>query len=108
MKMIKDAVVRIAELDIDPAQIDAYSSLLRDEIEASVALEPGVIFLHAVSVKDAPHKIRLLECYASQPAYEAHLRSPHFLTYKTQTAGMVRSLTLTEVDPLMLATKPIG
>jgi quinol monooxygenase YgiN len=101
-------VVRIAELDIDPNQIDEYKTLLAVEIEASVALEPGVLFLHAVSIKDAPYKVRLLECYASQAAYDAHLRSPYFLTYKSLTAGMVLALTLTEVDPVMLATKPIG
>ena len=51
-------VVRLAELQIDPAQLDAYLALLREEIEASVRLEPGVLTLNAVALKDAPDHIR--------------------------------------------------
>jgi quinol monooxygenase YgiN len=71
-------IVRLAELQIDPAQLDAYLALLREEIEASVRLEPGVLTLNAVALKDSPDHIRLMEIYADQDAYEAHLKSPHF------------------------------
>jgi quinol monooxygenase YgiN len=99
-------IVRIAELEIDPQQIESYKALLAEEIEASVRVEPGVIFLHAVSVKGAPEKVRVIECYADHAAYEAHLTTPHFLKYKTQTANMVRSLRLIETDPIALGAKP--
>ena len=99
-------VVRMAELEIDPDQLEIYRLLLTEEIEASVALEPGVLSLNAVSLKDSPHKIRILEVYASQAAYEAHLQTPHFLKYKNGTAGMVKSLTLIDVDPIMMRGKP--
>jgi quinol monooxygenase YgiN len=99
-------IVRIARLDIDPAQLDAYLSFLTEEIEASIRLEPGVIMLHATARKDAPHRIQLLEVYASHAAYEAHIASPHFLKYKTGTIEMVRALELVEVDPILLAAKP--
>jgi quinol monooxygenase YgiN len=99
-------IVRIAELEIDPDQIDSYKSLIAEEIEASVRTEPGVLFLHAVSEKGAPEKVRVIEGYADRAAYEAHLTTPHFLKYKTQTANMVRSLRLIETDPIALAAKP--
>ncbi len=99
-------IVRIAELEIDPDRIDAYTAILSEEIEASVRLEPGVIFLYALSVKGSPDKVRVIEGYADQAAYEAHLTAPHFLTYKTRTADMVKSLTLVETDPIMLRAKP--
>ncbi|TIX00111.1 MAG: antibiotic biosynthesis monooxygenase [Mesorhizobium sp.] len=99
-------IVRMAELEIDPDQIDSYKTLLAEEIEASVRIEPGVLFLHAVSEKGAPEKVCVIECYADQAAYEAHLTAPHFLKYKTQTANMVRSLRLIETDPITLAAKP--
>jgi len=98
-------VIRIAELEIDPAQLEAYRSALSEEIEASVRLEPGVLALNAVSIDDAPAQIRLLEVYASQAAYEAHLKTPHFLKYKTSTASMVRSLRLVPVTPILLCGK---
>ncbi len=98
-------VVRMAELEIDPERLEAYRVLLAEEIETSVALEDGVLALNAVSVRDRPSSIRILEVYASREAYEAHLQTPHFLKYKRETAGMVTSLTLIDVDPIAMRSK---
>lgn len=98
-------MIRLAELEIDPAALESYLAILREEIETSVAVEPGVEMLHAVQVKEAPHLVRLLEVYASREAYEAHIASPHFLKYKAETAAMVRSLRLIDVEPIVLAAK---
>ncbi|POO56872.1 putative quinol monooxygenase [Agrobacterium rosae] len=104
--MDQDLVVRMADIEIDPLHLDAYRHLLAEEIEASVSMEEGVISLNAVAIKDCPEKIRILEIYASPAAYEAHLQTPHFLKYKTATAAMVRSLTLIDVEPVILRSKP--
>ncbi|MBB3389138.1 quinol monooxygenase YgiN [Rhizobium sp. BK275] len=98
-------VVRMAELEIDPGTIETYRALLTEEIEASIALEDGVLSLNAVSIRDHPNKIRILEVYANREAYEAHLQTPHFLKYKIETAGMVRALTLIDVDPIAMRSK---
>jgi quinol monooxygenase YgiN len=98
-------IVRIAELEIDPAQLDAYRTLLAEEIEASMAKEPGVLMLHAVAERERPERIRILEVYASREAYEAHLTTPHFLKYKEGTADMVKALSLLDVDPVMMRGK---
>ncbi len=98
-------IVRLAELEIDPAQIDQYKAALREEIAASIRLEPGVLTLYAVSVKDHPEQVRLFEMYANQAAYESHLQALHFKKYKTETKGMVRSLKLLEADPILLGHK---
>jgi quinol monooxygenase YgiN len=97
--------VRIAELDIDPAQLEAYKAALREEIETSIRVEAGVLALYAVSEKDNPARIRIFEVYASEEAYRAHLETPHFLKYKAGTQHMVRSLKLVETDPVMLGAK---
>jgi quinol monooxygenase YgiN len=97
--------VRLAELRIDPGQLEDYKAALREEIEASIRLEPGVLTLYAVSVKGDPAQIRIFEIYADQAAYEAHLQSPHFQKYKTGTQGMVKSLVLVETDPILLGAK---
>ena len=44
------------------------------------------------------------ETYADSNAYHAHIASPHFQKYKTRTQAMVRSLTLTEMRPVLLRT----
>lgn len=100
-----DRLVRLAELTIDPAQLEAYKTALRDEIDASIRLEPGVLALYAVTVKDHPNEIRLFEIYASPVAYQSHLQSEHFRKYKSTTASMVKSLRLIETDPLLLGAK---
>jgi len=97
--------VRLAELEIDPTHLDAYKALLKEEIEASIGIEPGVLTLYAVSIKDHPNQIRLFEMYSDQAAYQSHRQTPHFLKYKTQTAGMVKFLTLLETDPILLGSK---
>ncbi|WP_277979356.1 putative quinol monooxygenase [Sphingomonas phyllosphaerae] len=101
-------MVRIAELEIDPAQLDAYKRLLAEEQEASVRLEPGVLMLHSVALVERPTSVRLLEVYASRAAYEAHIRSPHFLSYKSATERMVRSLRLIQTQPILLCAKSKG
>jgi quinol monooxygenase YgiN len=98
-------MVRIAEIEIDPDQLSAYNAFLTEEITASIEREPGVLMLHAVSEKAAPHRIRILEVYASIAAYEAHIQTPHFLKYNTGTAAMVTSLRLIDVDPITLTSK---
>lgn len=103
-----EMMVRIAELSIDPAQLDAYKAILKTEQEASVRTEPGVLMLHSVQIADDPTQVRLLEVYASRAAYEAHIRSPHFLTYKTATERMVRALRLVETRPILLCAKSKG
>jgi quinol monooxygenase YgiN len=97
--------VRLAELEIDPAQLDSYKAVLKEEIEASIRLEPGVLTLFAVSVKDHPNQIRIFETYVDVAAYEAHLDTPHFKKYKTGTQRMVKSLTLVETNPILLGAK---
>lgn len=100
--------VRIAELEIDPKQIAEYKAILATEQAASVRLEPGVVMLHSVSLNDQPNHIRLLEVYASHSAYEAHVKSPHFLHYKEATANMVVSLKLIDTTPILLCAKVPG
>ena len=99
-------LTRLAELQIDPAQLAPYKAALKEEIEASIRLEPGVLTLYAVARKDDPPHIIIFEPYASTAAYNSHLQAPHFKKYKAATHSMVRSLTLIETDPILLAAKP--
>ncbi len=101
----RQRIVRIAELEIDSVQLQAYEAALKEEIETSVRVEPGVLSLSAVAVKGAPTQIRILEVYADDAAYRSHLETPHFQKYKRLTQNMVKSLKLIETDPIILGTK---
>ncbi|NJL76427.1 MAG: antibiotic biosynthesis monooxygenase [Saprospiraceae bacterium] len=93
--------VRLAKLIIDSTQLETYQAMLKEEIEASMRLEPGVMTLYAVAEKDNPAHITILEIYASEDAYKIHLQTPHFIKYKTGTKDMVKSLELVETIPLI-------
>jgi quinol monooxygenase YgiN len=95
-----DKIVRIAEIEVDSTSIDEYKSILKKEAEASVRLEPGVICIYPMLQKDHPSQIRILEIYANKEAYQAHLKTPHFLKYKTTTKEMVKSLRLIDMEAL--------
>ena len=98
-------IVRIAELEIDPAQLEAYKLALKEEIETSIRVEPGVLTLYAVALKGHPEQVRLFETYKDAAAYESHLHSPHFKTYKIRTHQMVKGLRLLETEPILLGSK---
>jgi len=103
--MADPRIARIAEIEVDPDQLDTYKALLAEVGAASVVREPGVLMLHSSSLKDVPHHIRVFEVYADKAAYEAHIHTPHFLKYKSSTAGMVTALRLIDVDPILLAAQ---
>jgi 4-carboxymuconolactone decarboxylase len=101
----KTQMVRMAKLVIDPAQLENYKSFLKEEIETSLRVEPGVLTLYAVSEKENPNHITIFEIYASNEAYKSHIQTPHFLKYKNATKDMVKSLELIDVDPLLPGMK---
>src|SRR4051794_13462562 len=81
--------VRIAELEIDPAQLEAYKAAVKKEIEASVCVEPGVLAIYAVAEKDNPSRLRFFEMYADEAAYRSHIESAHFRKYANATKAMI-------------------
>ena len=98
-------IVRIAKLQIDSLQLDNYKAILKEEIETSVRVEAGVLNLYAVSDKKNPTSIMVFEIYLNQEAYLAHLQTPHFKKYKTETKEMVKSFELMETVPIVLGVK---
>ena len=97
--------VRVAELEIDPAQLDRYTAAVREEMEVSVRTEPGVLALYAVAEKDHPDKLRFFEMYADEAAYRAHIASPHFRRYAQATRDMITAKRLLDVTPVQLSAK---
>jgi 4-carboxymuconolactone decarboxylase len=95
----------LAKLVIDAHQLEQYNALLKEEIETSIRVEPGVLTLYAVAERERPNHITILEVYASEQAYQQHIQTPHFLKYKTGTKDMVISLELIDVNPLIPGMK---
>jgi len=98
--------VRVAELDIDPAQVQAFAVATREVGQASVRTEDGCLVLYAVAEKDNPSRVRVFEIYRDQAAYQAHLQTPHFKKFRATTDAMVNSRKLIDATAVSLATKP--
>ena len=96
----KDMLIRISEIEIYPEYLNEYIAILKEEAEISVNIEPGVIAIYPMKIKDEPTQIRIVEIYANQAAYQSHLKTPHFQYYKTETLKMVKSLNLVDMTSL--------
>lgn len=100
----QEMMVRISEIEIHPQYLDEYKAILKEEAEASVRLEKGVIAIFPMFQKDNLTQVRILEMYKDQEAYQFHLKTGHFLKYKTTTLSMVKSLKLVDMEALDLET----
>jgi quinol monooxygenase YgiN len=100
--------VRLAELEIDPAQLDAFKAAVTEGVEAAVRSEPGVLALYAVSEKETPNRIRVFEMYTDAAAYATHLETPHFKKFRATTEKMVVSRKPLDAVPVVLGAKRHG
>ena len=88
-----DVVVRIAQLEIDPAQLEAFKRAVREEMEDAVRIEPGVLAIYAVAEKDNPARLHFFEIYTS------------FRKYLAVTQTMIRDRKLIEAIPVQMSDK---
>ncbi|MCH5600379.1 putative quinol monooxygenase [Niabella ginsengisoli] len=103
---LNSMMIRIAEIEVDSNYLDEYKKILKEEAEASIRLEPGVISIYPMQQKENPAQIRILEIYANKNAYESHLKTPHFQKYKTTTLDMVKALRLIDIEAMDTKTMP--
>ena len=97
--------IQVAEIEVDPVQLDAYRAAVQEQIDAAIRKEPGVLVLYAVSETGNPIHVKVFEIYRDRSAYEAHLGSDHFKKYKATTEKMVKSLKLVQTVPIMLGAQ---
>ena len=103
--MAADGLVRLSKIEIYPQYLDAYMKYAAEVGEVSLRTEPGVLTMYAVSEKENPCRVTILETYASRGAYEKHIASEHFQRYKQGTLHMVKSLVLSDQTPLNPANR---
>ena len=103
----KEMLVRIAEIEVNEGYLEEYLAAAHNVGTKSVEIEPGVICIFPMQVKDSTNTIRILEIYRNEEAYQAHLQTPHFLEYKQGTLHMVKSLQLVATEPLAPEAMPL-
>lgn len=93
-------IVRLAEIEVYPEHLQEYLKYANEVDRLSVEREPGVVCLFPMQSAEDSTQIRILEIYASEEAYQSHIKTEHFQTYKQGTMHMVKSLKLPTMKPL--------
>ena len=105
LPMAADGSVRLSKVEVYPEYLDEYMKYATEVGEISLRTEPGVLTMYAVSEKENPRRITILETYASREAYESHVASEHFQKYKQGTLHMVKTRVLSDQTPLNPANR---
>lgn len=98
--MQSDGIVRLSKIEVYPGLLEEYMKYAAEVGEISLRIEPGVLTMYAVQEKENPCMITILETYSSKAAYEKHIASEHFQKYKQGTLHMVKSLVLSDQNPV--------
>ena len=106
MAQQKQQMVRLAKIKVDPSQLEKYNVALKEQMTAAIRDEVGVLTYYAVSDKNDPSSITILEIYADTAAYNSHITTPHFKKYKETVRNMVKSLELVDVTLIAAVRKP--
>ena len=93
-------IVRLAEIEVYPKHLKEYLEFANEVDRLSMEREPGVVCLFPMQSAEDSTKIRILEIYASEEAYQQHLKTDHFQKYKQGTLHMVKNLNLPTMQPL--------
>lgn len=100
-------LIRLAVIEVYPEYLQAYLDAASTVGGESVAKEPGVVCIFPMQMKNEPNQVRIIEIYRNQEAYQSHLQTEHFLTYKNGTLHMVKSLDLQEMRPMHPEAMPL-
>ena len=100
-KVTAESIVRLSRITVDPERLAEYLVFATECGRRSMAEEPGVLMMYSMQDKAHPEQITILEIYADRAAYERHIRTPHFRTYKQRSLEMVRKLELLDQNPLV-------
>lgn len=106
-KIDNTMIVRISEIEVYPDYLTEYLEFAHTVGATSVKEEPGVICIYPMQQLRNDCQIRILEIYASQEAYQHHIKTQHFHTYKQGTLHMVKSLDLVDMRQMAPECLPL-
>ena len=73
----------------------AFRLLVDENAQNSIDLEPGCQRFDVLLPEKTPDTIFLYEIYDSPQAFEAHLKTSHFLSFNARSAQLVKSRSVT-------------
>ena len=100
-----NTMYRIAKIKVDEKQLESYKTALKEQMNAAIKLEPGVLSYTVVADKKDATSMTIFEVYANLEAYQSHILTQHFKKYKETVKDMVLSLALIDTDLIVIAKK---
>lgn len=86
----KAPFVVIAEFDVEPARLDDFLAVARDDAAHSVADEPGCRQFEVV-VLEGSSSVLFYEVYDDRAAFDAHLETPHLARFRDAVPALIRA-----------------
>ncbi len=86
--------------EIEPARMDAFLALMQSNAKSSLAHEEGCLIFDVCRAQGSENTVFLYEKYTSEAAFQAHLKTEHFLALDAEITDMVVSKLITVFDVL--------
>jgi (4S)-4-hydroxy-5-phosphonooxypentane-2,3-dione isomerase len=87
--------VVIVEFEVKPGSRPAFRQLMDANARDSAKKEPGCRRFDVVEPAGKDNIILLYEIYDDKPAFDAHVRSDHYVKFDAASAGLVAKKTVT-------------
>lgn len=94
--------VVVVEMEVKPEHLEAFHGKMLANARASREREPGCRQFDVARDPARPGRYYLYEIYVDAAAFQAHLKTPHFLAFDQETRDMLAAKkvdTFTRVDP---------
>ena len=75
-------IFNLFELGIQKEQTAAYDQIGENNIRTSLTKETGTLAMHSVKQKTNPQTAYMIEIYADDAAYQAHIQSPQYQKFR--------------------------
>lgn len=100
--------VHWAVVDSTAGNMGKMQALGAQHVKPYADREEGTYALYGGVDKKNPNRLRLLEIYADEAAYQIHRQSEGFKNYQQARAGILKDLKIMEAEPFVLEAKSEG
>jgi (4S)-4-hydroxy-5-phosphonooxypentane-2,3-dione isomerase len=87
--------VVIVDFRLKPGALAAFRPLIDANARTSAQSEPGCHRFDVVEPEGETDRVLLYEIYTDRAAFEAHMRTSHFLGFDAESAALVAGKTVT-------------
>ncbi|WP_162011544.1 putative quinol monooxygenase [Streptococcus sp. S784/96/1] len=99
-------IFRMFRLGLDLDYEEDYKQIGYTNFTQSMALEPGTLAMYGGHLSEDFSQQIVVECYASEEAYQEHVQSPHFKAFVDLAQKALTSREVVTLVPQLLLQKP--